>query len=528
MTNRIFIADRIAQEGIDYLTDLEGFEVEFAPGLSEAELIERIGGFDGLIVRSAARVTRPLIEAAGNLKVIGRAGIGVDNIDVEAATERGMLVLNTPDANATTTAELAVAHIMSLSRQLPAADRSVRAGKWERSRFVGTELAGKVAGVIGYGTIGRIVANRLRALGMQVLAYDPFVTGEVMQEDGVTPATLDELVDQADYLTLHCPLISATQNLINADRIAAMKSGARIINCARGGLVDEQALYQALKHGQLAGAALDVFEHEPPVESPLLTLDNVVLTPHLGASTAEAQLAVGVEIARQVAAFLQDGVAANAINLPPVSSALLQRLRPYQNLAYRLGQLLTLMLPEPISAIKVCLNGAVAELDIRPIASEALVGLLTGRLSGPVNRINANHLARRQGIVLEEAVSCESHDYVSTVHVSATSKDQSVEVVGTLFDERHPRLVRVNRYEFEAPLEGNLLITQHEDRPGVVGALGEVLGSESINISRMQVGVSSDNNKAIAILAISKPLDDAVLARIRAIPAIIKSIQLTL
>jgi D-3-phosphoglycerate dehydrogenase len=528
MTHHILVADRIADEGVDYLSGLRGFEVDFAPGLSETELISRIEHYDGLIVRSATQVTRPLIEAAVNLKVIGRAGIGVDNIDVEAATERGMLVLNTPDANATTTAELAVAHILSLSRQLPAADRSVRAGKWERNRFVGTELAGKIAGVIGYGTIGRIVANRLRGLRMKVLAHDPFVTGEVMEEDGVVPATLDEVVSQSDYLTLHCPLVAATRNLINAERIAAMKVGARIINCARGGLIDEQALYQALTDGRLAGAALDVFEHEPPAESSLLTLDNIVLTPHLGASTIEAQLAVGVEIARQVAAFLHDGAATNAVNLPPVSSEVLQRLRPYQGLACRLGRLLTLMLPEPICTMRVCLNGAIADLDIRPIASEALGGLLEGRLSGPLNRVNASHLARRQGIVLEEAVSCESHDYVSTVNVSATSKDKTVEVVGTLFDERHPRLVRVNRYEFESPLEGNLLITQHQDRPGVVGALGEVLGSESINISRMQVGVAPDNDRAIAILAISRPLDDAVMTRIKSIPAIIKAIQLSL
>jgi D-3-phosphoglycerate dehydrogenase len=527
MTHKIFVADNIAQEGVDHLKSL-GFDVDFTTGLSEDEICARIGNFDGLIVRSATKVNRRIIEAANGLKVIGRAGIGVDNIDVDAATERGLLVVNTPDANATTTAELAVAHILSLSRQLPAADRSVRSGAWERSRFMGAELTGKTVGVIGYGTIGRIVANRLLALQMKVSAADPFVTAEMMREDGVEPAELDELLAGADYVTLHCPLVEATRGLINAERIRAMKPGARLINCARGGLVDEKALYEALQESHLGGAALDVFEHEPPGDSPLLELDNVVLTPHLGASTEEAQVAVGVEIARQVAGYLLDGTAATAVNLPPVSSDIVQRLRPYQGLAYRLGRVLSLMLPEPIHEIAVCLNGTASDLDCRPIASEALVGLLQSRLAGPVNRINAVHLARRQGIALKESTSCESHDYVSTVSLRAVSKEQDVELVGTVFDEKWPRLVRINRYDIEAHLEGELLITQHQDRPGVVGALGNLLGAENINISRMQLGISPDTDKAIAIIAVSEPLDQALMEQVRAIPAVIRAIHVGL
>jgi D-3-phosphoglycerate dehydrogenase len=526
---RIFVADQIAHEGVEFLRSQAGLEVDFTTGLDVAGVIERVRDCEALIVRSATRVTAEIIAAAPRLRVIGRAGIGVDNIDVEAATERGIVVLNTPDANATTTAELAVAHIMSLSRHLPAADASTRAGKWERSKYMGTELTGKTVGIIGYGTIGRIVASRCLGLKMHVVTYDPYVTREVVEDDGVECMGLDELLETADYVTLHCPLNDSTRNLIDAQRFARMKAGARLVNCARGGIVDEAALHEALRTGRLAGAALDVFEQEPPAGSPLLALPNVVMSPHLGASTTEAQVATGVEIARQVAAFLQSGEAVNAVNLPSVSAEEMRRLRPYQELAVRLGRLLAMMLPGPIGKVEVSLLGRAAELDAHAIAVEALVGLLNERLSVPVNPVNACHNARRQGISLTESRSEQSHGYLTLVRVIGHGDDsRSVTLEGTLFDEQHLRLVRVNDYELEAFLEGNLLLTLHEDRPGVVGALGALLGNANVNISRMQLGLAPAVCRALAVLEISERLSEALLAQIAAIPAICEVHQITM
>ena len=340
MEKSILIADKIAKTGIDFLKEQPGFRVEHINGLDEAGLCEIIGSYHAVLVRSAVSITSTVIDAADNLQVIGRAGIGVDNIDVARATERGIAVLNTPNANATTTAELTIAHILSLSRNLPQADRSVKSGLWERSKFMGAELANKRLGIFGYGNIGRIVASRAKGLGMQVAAFDPFVNEEVFTADGISCMELDELINISDYFTFHCPVNDKTRGIMNAERIQSMKKGARIINCARGGLVDEQALYEALKSGHLAGAALDVYETEPPTDSPLLELDNVVLTPHLGASTEEAQITAGSEIAQQVAVYLQTGEPINAINLPPVSAAELIKIGPYMSLAQRLGNLI--------------------------------------------------------------------------------------------------------------------------------------------------------------------------------------------
>jgi D-3-phosphoglycerate dehydrogenase len=525
---KVFVADNIAEEGVDWLRAQPDLDVDFATGLNATEVAERIRGAHALIVRSAVKVTTEILVAADALKVIGRAGIGVDNINVDAATERGVVVLNTPDANATTTAELALAHMFSLSRHLPQADASVRAGEWKRNVFVGTELTGKTIGIVGYGTIGRIVAQRCLGLKMNVVVYDPFVTRSVFEDHGVQPLDLDTLLAQADYVTLHCPLNDKTRNLLDAARLARMKRGARIINCARGGIVDEAALQSALESGHLGGAALDVFVEEPPRGSPLLAAKNAVFTPHLGASTAEAQVAVGVEIAKQVATYLRTGEAINAVNLPRIGSEVLRRLAPYQALSYRLGRLLALMLPQPIARLELSLHGRAADLDSHPIAAHALVGILQGRLSGPVNPVNAMHLARRQGLSVAEFRTEETHEYLSVVRLTGQANGERVSLSGTLFDEQHPRLVRINDYEIEAVLEGNLLITRHADQPGVIGALGCILGDEKVNIARMQLGMVPGADKAIAVLEISEPLTDAVLARIQALPPISKVAQISL
>ncbi|MCC7251542.1 phosphoglycerate dehydrogenase [Hyphomicrobium sp.] len=529
-TFRVLIADPIHEDGRKLLEANSALSVDVQTGLDESALVARIPPYDALIVRSKTRVTAPVISAGAALKVIGRAGIGVDNIDVPAATERGIVVFNTPDANATTTAELTIAHLLSLSRHLPQADRSVRSGVWQPARYVGAELAGKTIGIIGFGTIGRLVAARAAGLKMRVLAYDPFVAPEIMAQSAAEPTDLDALIAEADYVTLHCPLIEKTRNLIDADRLARMKRGARLINCARGGLVDEAALAAALESGHLAGAALDVFVKEPPKDSPLLALDSVVLTPHLGASTEEAQQAVSVRIAEDIARFLTTGAAEAAVNLPRISSEQLGRARPYQELARALGRLVGALCDAPIKELVVRLFGVVAELDARPITAEALVGLLSKRLAGPVNRVNAGHLARAQGIEVRESRSEQARDYVSLVEVSAVTEGVTTTVAGTLLGGRLPRLVRIDTYDVEAVPKGHFLFTRHSDQPGVVGALGGILARERINISRMHVGVDGNGggDTAIALISISAPLPETALAEIAALPPIAQAVTFEL
>jgi D-3-phosphoglycerate dehydrogenase len=524
----ILIADPIHADGRALLAAQAGLRVDVESGLDEAALTARIPDYDALIVRSKTRVTRPVIAAATRLRAIGRAGIGVDNIDVAAATERGIVVFNTPDANATTTAELTLAHLLSLSRHLPQADRSVRQGEWQPARFSGVELYGKTIGIIGFGTIGRLVSRRCVGLKMRVLAFDPFVAPEIMEQSAAEPSELDALLASSDYITLHCPLTNKTRNVINASRLAMMKPGARIINCARGGLVDEAALAYALKSGQIAGAALDVYATEPPAGSPLLALDNVVLTPHLGASTEEAQQAVSLRIAQDVIRFLATGAAEAAVNLPRVTSDQLVRTIPYQQLAHALGRLVGSLYEGPITELVVRLFGRVAELDSRPITAEALVGLLSRRMTGRVNRVNAGHLAKLQGIEVRESRTENARDFVSLLEICAISGDKNMTVAGTLLGERHARLVRIDDYDVEAVPEGHFLFTRHHDQPGVVGALGDILGREKINISRMHVGVGDSSKMAIALISTSASLSASALTEIRALPPIEQAVEFEL
>jgi D-3-phosphoglycerate dehydrogenase / 2-oxoglutarate reductase len=528
MEKSILVADKIAQPGIDYLKEQSGFQVDHINGLDEAGLCDIIGKYHAVLVRSAVTITSAVIDAAENLQVIGRAGIGVDNIDVNRATERGIAVLNTPNANATTTAELTIAHILSLSRSLPQADRSVKEGLWERSKFMGAELANKRLGIFGYGNIGRIVASRAKGLGMQVAAFDPFVNEDVFTADGVSCMELDELVSTCDYFTFHCPVNDKTRGIMNAERIQSMKKGARIVNCARGGLVDEKALYDALSSGHLAGAALDVFETEPPVDSPLLGLDNVVLTPHLGASTKEAQNMAGTEIAQQIAVFLQTGEPINAINLPPVSAAELIKIGPYMTLAERLGHLVGAMMEGPVKNLEIALCGDATERDVNSISTQGLVGFLSAHMSAPVNRVNAGHIAKQQGILVSETTCNEHPDYHGTIRISVSHGDDVTTVEGTIFDHRHPRLVRINDYEIEAALSGHLLITRHKDKPGVIAAITSIMAEHQINISRMQLGIVNGGDKATAVIEVSQPLDNEQMQKIGKIDAITKVMQVTL
>ncbi len=524
---RILVADPIHEDARKVFAAYPNIQVDVATGLDEAGLVAKIVDYDGIIVRSKSRVTKPIIAAGNQLKVIGRAGIGVDNIDVNAATERGIVVFNTPDANATTTAELTIAHILSLSRHLPRADRSVRAGEWTPTKFVGTELSGKTIGVVGFGTIGRLVAERCAALKMRVVAFDPFVTPEIMNQHGAEQIALEPLLASSDYITFHCPLNDKTRNLLDAARIATMKPGVRVINCARGGIIDEAALLEALKSGHVAGAALDVFVKEPPVGSPLLQLDNVELTPHLGASTEEAQQAVAVRIAEDIAKFLTAGEAQTAVNLPRISSEQLGQSRPYQSLALALGRLAGALSDGPVTELVVRLFGRVGELDARPVVSEATVGLLGNWIADRLNRVNAGHLAKAHGIEIRVSSSDQGRDYLSLVEVSAVSGGKATTVAGTLLGGRLPRLVRIDDYHVEAVPQGNFLFTRHHDKPGVIGALGNILGRENINISNMSVGIDGGDS-AVALINVSELPSEGVLKEIRALTPIIKAVEFKL
>lgn len=522
---KVFVADKLAPEGIAALKEYPELAIDFMPGLEVEAALAHAADADAIIVRSETKIRGKLLDAARQLRVVGRAGIGVDNIDLDATTERGIVVLNTPDANATTTAELAIAHLFSLSRQLPEADRSVRSGEWARSRFMGSEVTGKTLGVIGFGTIGRLVAERARGLKMRVLGFDPFVTPETFTQYGVDGVTLEVLLQQADYVTLHCPMTDDTRNLLNAARLQSMKKGARLINCARGGLVDEEALLKLVEAGHLGGAAFDVFAKEPPGESPLFAQPKIQFTPHLGASTQEAQTAVGVEIAHQIAAFLLRGEVRNAVNLKSIAPERLAQMAPSLKLARDLGKLLSLMIDGALLELELGLYGRAAELEAQPLLCEVIAGIFQDHVSTPINRVNALPLARRQGIKVSEFKATDSKDYLSVVRVRGRTAAGAICLEGTLFDDRHPRLVRVNDYEIEAALEGQLLMTRHADRPGVIGAIGDILGRAGINISRMQVGAAEGKARAIAVIGVSEAVSDNTLRALAAIDAVDKVLQ---
>jgi D-3-phosphoglycerate dehydrogenase len=528
MTKRVLVADKIAPEGIAYLESCPGLEVVVKTGLDEDGLCAAVPGCAAVLVRSAAKVTAKVLEAADALEAVGRAGIGVDNIDVARATERGIVVMNTPNANATTTAELSIAHLLSLSRNLPAADRSVRGGKWERSALTGVEVAGKTLGIVGFGTIGRLAAARAKGLRMNLLVHDPFVTPDMVAKAGGEAVDLDRLLAEADYVSLHCPVTPQTRGLMGAAQFAAMKKGARFINCARGALVDEQALADALVSGHLAGAAVDVFAAEPPVGSPLLEAPNIVFTPHLGASTQEAQVATGVEIAKQVVTYLETGEPVNAVNLPAVSAEQLAQLKPFGQLARGLGRLLDVLSGGPLEQVEVTLAGGPDDVRPTQVATEALIGLMGARMDVPVNQVNAGHLAQGQGVSVTASRSGETGAYRTLVTVAGRGPGGEFSVVGTLFDERLPRLVRIGPFEIEAVLEGVLLLTRHEDRPGVVAGVGAALAGAGRNIARMHIGPVGDGGKAMAVIGLDAPADDATLAAIREVPMVLDARQVDL
>jgi len=521
---KILVTEPLAPQGLEVLQRAPELEIEVRLGLKPAELKALIGDYDGLVVRSATKVTADLIEAAKNLKVIGRAGIGVDNVDVEAASKKGIVVMNTPGGNNVTTGEHTISLMMALARHIPQAVASLRAGEWKREKFVGVELCNKTLGVIGLGNVGRIVAERALGLRMRVFAYDPFVPAENAARMGVELASLDEIFRNADFITVHVPLMDETRGLINREAFSKMKTGVRIINCARGGIVDEKDLVEALKSGKVAAAALDVLVDEPPPpKHPLLQLEQVIVTPHLGASTDEAQLNVAIAVAEQIVDFLTRGVIRYAVNVPSVSPELLSVLRPYLTLGEKLGSLQVQMLSKLPREVTIEYSGEVTKYDVAPLTLAVLKGILTPVMESSVNYVNAPVVARERGINVIESKSSRASDFASSITVTAKADDQEIEVEGAIFGSNNPRIVKINNFYLEAVPEGYILILHNRDVPGVVGAVGTLLGEKGINIAGLELGREKVGGMAISLIHVDGAVPKEALEALRRLPAIISA-----
>jgi D-3-phosphoglycerate dehydrogenase len=520
-TFRVLLSDALNPQGVEVFSRYPELKVDIKTGLKPAELAGIIAPYHALIVRSSTRVTSEVIEHAGALRVIGRAGVGVDNIDLEAATRRGIVVMNSPLGNSVTTAEHALSMLMALARHIPAANAAVKAGRWERGKFTGVEVSNKTLGVIGLGNIGRIVAERAQGLRMKVIGYDPILTAEAAARIGVELVGLEQLYRRADFITVHAPLTNDTRGLVGAAAFALMKPGVRIINCARGGIVDEQALCEALRAGKVAGAALDVFVEEPPPrDHPLLRFDNVIATPHLGAATDEAQIRVSIDIAQQIAEFLLEGVIRHSVNMPALSPKELEALGPHLRLAERLGRLAAQLIDEAPSQITVGLGGEAAGLKAEPITAAALKGLLSGFLDQEFNYVSAPFIARERGISVTETRSRETTDYINTLVLSVRTAAGVHEVAGAVIGNRGLRLIRIDGYRVEAVPEGYFLMLHNRDVPGVVGAVGTVLGQAGINIAGLELGRDRVGGTALSLVEVDQPVPPEVLERLKTLPAI--------
>ncbi|GAA0751371.1 phosphoglycerate dehydrogenase [Sphingomonas sp. ABOLD] len=515
---KVLISDKMDPKAAQIFRE-RGVEVDEITGKTPDELKAIIGQYDGLAIRSSTKVTKDILEHATNLKVIGRAGIGVDNVDIPAASAKGVVVMNTPFGNSITTAEHAIALMFALARQLPEADVSTQAGKWEKNRFMGVELTGKTLGLIGAGNIGSIVADRAIGLRMRVIAYDPFLTPERALEMGVEKMTLDDLLLRADFITLHTPLTDQTRNILSRENLAKTKKGVRIINCARGGLIDEAALKDGLDSGHIGGAALDVFVQEPAKEHPLFGTPNFVATPHLGASTTEAQVNVAIQVAEQLADYLVTGGVTNALNVPSLSAEEAPRLKPYMALAEKLGGLVGQLAHGELTSIAIEVEGAAAELNQKPITSAVLAGLMRVH-SDTVNMVNAPFLAKERGLDVREVRHDREGDYHTLVRVTVGTQAGDRSVAGTLFGNAAPRLVELFGIKVEADLAGHMLYIVNEDAPGFIGRLGTTLGEAGVNIGTFHLGRRSAGGEAILLLSVDEAVDDALLGKVRALPGV--------
>ena len=517
---KVLVSDKLADVGVKMFEEAEGIEVDVKVDLPPEELKAIIGDYHGLAIRSATKVTEDLLQAAVQLKVIGRAGIGLDNVDIPAATKRGIVVMNTPGGNIVTTAEHAVAMILSLSRNIPQGTASLKAGRWDKKMLQGREIFNKTVGVLGYGRIGSIVADRTRGLKMQVIVYDPHVNKDLIEQAGFDVVSLEELYKRSDYITIHVPKLKDTVNLINKQAFDQMKPGVMIINCARGGIVNESDLADALRSGKVGGAALDVFETEPPGKSPLFEFDNVICTPHLGASTAEAQSNVAVAVAEQIISYLQTGTIISAVNVPSVTGELLAKLRPFLTLADRMGCLQAQLAQGAIKTVTIKYSGDFLGLDMSPVTTAALKGLLTPFLKDDVNFVNAPVIAKERGIKVTESRSVEAEDFTNLITLEVTAADGYNSVSGTIFGKHEPRIVRVNAFRLEVVPEGHLLLIHNLDKPGAIGSIGTVLGQHNVNIARMNVGQERDGGRNVIFLDTDTPAPPETLEQLRALPLV--------
>ena len=518
MSPKVLISDALSPAAVAIFKE-RGIEVDFQPSLGKDKdkLAATVDGFDGLAIRSATKVTAKILEQAKSLKVIGRAGIGVDNVDIPAATARGIIVMNTPFGNSITTAEHAITLMLSLARQIPEADASTRAGKWEKNKFLGVEIFGKTLGVIGCGNIGSIVADRALGMKMKVIAYDPYLSDARALNLGVEKVELDELMRRADFITLHTPLTDKTRNIINIESLALTKKSVRLINCARGGLVDETALFEALKSGRIAGAALDVFATEPATDSPLFGLHNVVCTPHLGASTTEAQENVALQIAEQMSDYLIRGAISNAVNFPSISAEEAPRLKPFVALAEKLGSFAGQLTETGVKQVQVSYEGIVAQMNTRALTSAAIAGLLRPMLQD-VNVVSAPIVAKDRGIIVEETRREAEGDYESLITITIVTDRQTRSVAGTVYADGRPRLINIKGIRMDAEFGPSMLYVTNQDKPGFVGRFATLLAEAGINIATFHLGRNSAGGNAIALVEIDGTVSPDLLAKVQQIP----------
>ncbi|QDL98862.1 phosphoglycerate dehydrogenase [Rhodopseudomonas palustris] len=517
---KVLISDALSEAAVQIFKD-RGIDVDFQPNLGKDKdkLAEIIGNYDGLAIRSATKATAKILEKANRLKVIGRAGIGVDNVEIPAATAKGIIVMNTPFGNSITTAEHAITMMLSLAREIPAADASTQAGKWEKNRFMGVEITAKTLGVIGCGNIGSIVADRALGLKMKVIAFDPFLSPERAKDIGVEKVELEDIFKRADFITLHTPLTDKTKNIIDAAAIAKMKKGVRIINCARGGLVDENALAEALKSGQVAGAAFDVFSEEPATKNVLFGLPNVICTPHLGASTTEAQENVALQVAEQMSDYLLTGAITNAINFPSITAEEAPKLKPFIELAEKLGSFAGQLTETGITKVTITYEGEVAEMKIKALTSAVLSGLLRPML-GDINVVSAPVIAKERGMVVDEVVRAAESDYESLITLTVTTEKQERSVSGTVYADGKPRLVDIKGIRVDAEFGASMIYVTNEDKPGFIGKFASLLGDAKVNIATFNLGRHTEGGDAIALVTIDGPAPAEVLEKVQALPQV--------
>ncbi len=525
---KVLVSDNLGDIGVRMFQEAEGIDVDVKTGLSPEELKGIIGDYDALVIRSATKVTEDILAAGHRLKVVGRAGIGLDNVDIPAASKRGIIVMNTPTGNVITTAEHAISMMLALSRNIPRGTATLKAGKWEKKKLQGREIFNKVLGVIGFGKIGSIVADRARGLKMQVIVHDPFVTPEQIAKAGFESVSLAELYQKSDYITVHVPKLKDTVGFINKAAFAQMKDGVMLINCARGGIVNEADLYEAMKSGKVAGAALDVFETEPPGASTLLELDNFVCTPHLGASTKEAQTNVAIAVAEQIIDYLKTGTIVNAVNVPSVTGELLEKLHPWLHLGDRMGCLMSQLIRGPVKEISIEYMGDFKGLDLSPVTTSVIQGLLTPMIKEGINSVNAPLIAKDRGIRVTETGSSDAEEYLSLVRVKAVTTEMDITVAGTVFGKNDPRIVRINNFRLEMIPQGHSALIHNQDKPGAIGSIGTVLGKYGVNIGRMQVGQEGDGERNIIFLRTDTSIPENVLEELRKLPLVNTVIPLEL